>query len=54
MKMQVYMEVQGVWDAVEEDGVERRQDKKALTTIYYGVSEETLLALNGKRTAKEA
>lgn len=54
MKMQVYMEAQGVWDAVEEDIVARRQDKKALAAIYHGVSEETLLSVNSKRMAKEA
>ena len=41
-------------DAIEDDFVEMRQDKKALAAIYHGVSEETLLALHGKTTAKEA
>lgn len=40
IKMKVFMQVQGVWDAIETDDpkakVETRKDKVALTLIYQG------------------
>ncbi|XP_074336117.1 uncharacterized protein LOC141673281 [Apium graveolens] len=58
MKMRVYMQVYGVWEAIEpkdpKASVEDRQDKMALTTIYQAIPEETLLSLAEKKTAKEA
>ncbi|CAH9135387.1 unnamed protein product [Cuscuta epithymum] len=55
IKMEVYMMAQGVWEAIETEGVvETRKDKMALAVIYQGISEDTLLQLGAKRTAKEA
>ena len=55
IKMEVYMEAQGVWEAiVSEEPVESRKDKMAMAAIFQGISEETLLQLGVKRLAKEA
>ncbi|XP_074373654.1 uncharacterized protein LOC141714003 [Apium graveolens] len=58
MKMRVYMQAYGVWEAIEpkdpKASVEDRQDKMALVTIYQAIPEETLLSLAEKKTAKEA
>ncbi|CAH9140422.1 unnamed protein product [Cuscuta epithymum] len=55
IKMEVFMMAQGVWDAIEAEGaVETRKDKMALAAIYQGISEDTLLQLGAKKTAKEA
>ncbi|CAH9105668.1 unnamed protein product [Cuscuta europaea] len=55
IKMEVFMMAQGVWDAVETQGsVETLKDKMALAAIYQGISEDTLLQLGAKRTAREA
>lgn len=58
MKMKVYMQAQGVWDAVEPSdpkvAVEDRTDKVALAAIYQRIPEDLLLALAEKKTAKEA
>ncbi|XP_039117525.1 uncharacterized protein LOC120253262 [Dioscorea cayenensis subsp. rotundata] len=58
LKMKVYMRAQGVWDAIEpidpNEEIETRKDQMALAAIYQGISEETLLVLAEKETAKEA
>lgn len=55
IKMEVYMEAQGVWDAVvSEEPAETRKDKMALAAIYQGITEATLLQLGPKKTAKDA
>ncbi|XP_074376722.1 uncharacterized protein LOC141718240 [Apium graveolens] len=58
MKMQVFMEAQGVWEAVEPSdpkvNVETRMDKMALAAIYQGILEEFMLTLAGKKMAKMA
>ncbi|KAJ8767297.1 hypothetical protein K2173_017341 [Erythroxylum novogranatense] len=53
--MKVYMKAQDVWQAVESPGpIDPREDMMALAAIYQGISEETLLQLGEKETAKEA
>ncbi|XP_021621457.1 uncharacterized protein LOC110621483 [Manihot esculenta] len=55
IKMQVYMQVQGVWDVVEsEDPVDPCSDWIALAAIFQGITEDTLLQLGVKKSAKEA
>ena len=58
IKMKVFMQAQGVWDAVESKNprevVDVRKDKMALAAIYQGLPEELLLSLAEKETAKEA
>lgn len=58
MKMRVYMQAHGVWDAVEPSdpkaAVEEKIDKVALAMIYQGIPEDMLLSLADKRTAKDA
>ncbi|XP_039141989.1 uncharacterized protein LOC120279192 [Dioscorea cayenensis subsp. rotundata] len=58
LKMKVYMHAKGVWDAIEpidlNEGVETWKDQMDLAAIYQGISEETLLVLAEKETAKEA
>ncbi|XP_020254172.1 uncharacterized protein LOC109831249 [Asparagus officinalis] len=54
IKMKVYMQAQGVWDAVEAEGrVDNRRDKIALAAIYQGVNDEILLLLAEKTMAKD-
>lgn len=57
IKMKVYMEAQGVWDAAEPAAcvaIELRRDKMALAAIYQGIPKDTLLLIAKKKTAKEA
>nr|KAJ0222838.1 hypothetical protein LSAT_V11C200051890 [Lactuca sativa] len=58
IKMRVFMQAQGVWDAVEprtpNTTVEVKKDKMALAAIYQGIPEDLLLSLAEKQTAKEA
>lgn len=60
-KMKVFMQAHGVWEAIEtketKDGkstVEDKTDKRALAVIYQGISEEQLLSIADKSTAKGA
>ncbi|WVZ56302.1 hypothetical protein U9M48_006852 [Paspalum notatum var. saurae] len=52
--MQVSLEALGLWDAVESDKVERRDDRMALAAILHGVPSELKAVLAVKKTAKEA
>lgn len=58
IKMRVFMQAQGVWDAVEHSDpkyvVETKLDKVALAAIYQGIPEKILLPIAEKKTAKEA
>lgn len=55
IKMEVFMEAQGVWEAVTAEGtIENTKDKMALAAIYQGIGEDTLLQIGAKKTAKEA
>nr|GEW02751.1 hypothetical protein [Tanacetum cinerariifolium] len=58
IKMRVFMQAQGVWEAVEprtsNTVVEMKKDKMALAAIYQGIPEDLLLSLAGKNSAKEA
>lgn len=58
IKMRVFMQAQGVWDAVEprtaNTTVEVKKDKLALAATYQGIPEDLLLSLAEKKTAKEA
>lgn len=58
MKMRVFMQPHGVWDAVEPSylkaRVEGKTDKVALAMIYQEIPENMLLSLANKKTAKEA
>ncbi|XP_021629670.1 eukaryotic translation initiation factor 3 subunit C-like [Manihot esculenta] len=54
IKMQVYMQAQGVWNVVEsEDPVDPCSDRIALAAIFQGITEDTLLQLGVKKSAKE-
>ncbi|XP_074347025.1 uncharacterized protein LOC141685846 [Apium graveolens] len=58
LKVKVFIQAQGVWEAVEPDDpkapVSVRTDKVELTAIYQGIPEDMLLSLAEKKTAKEA
>lgn len=58
LKMRVFMQAHGVWDAVESSDpkvvVEGKTDKIALAMIYQGIPEEFLLSIAEKKTAKDA
>lgn len=57
MKMKVFMQAYGVWDAVElkdpEVAAEEKMDKRALAIIYQGVADEILLTVADKKTSKD-
>jgi hypothetical protein len=52
--MQVSLEALELWDAVEEESVERAKDRRALAAILRGVPPEMRAGLAVKKTAKEA
>lgn len=58
VKMKVFMQAQGVWEAIESDDpkakTEAKKDKMALTIIYQGIPEDMLLIVAEKKSAKEA
>lgn len=58
MKMRVNMRAHGIWEAIEPKGskvtVEEKVEKTALAAIFQGVSDDILLTLEEKNTAKEA
>lgn len=58
IKMKVFMQAQGVWEAVvprtANTVVEVKKDKMALAAIYQGIPEDLLLSLAEKQTAREA
>lgn len=58
IKMKVFMQAQGVWEAVEpidpKTVVEAKADKMAMAAIYQGIPEDMLLSIADKSTAKEA
>lgn len=58
MKMLVFMQAHSVWEAVEPKdpkvAVEDKADKRALAMIYQSISEDLLLTLAERKTAKDA
>lgn len=58
VKMKVYMQAQGVWEAIEPEDpktkAETKKDKMALAIIYQGIPEDMLLIVAEKKSAKEA
>lgn len=59
IKMKVYMQAHGVWEAVspkdpETSVVDDKVDKVALAVIYQGIPEDVLLSIADKGTTKEA
>lgn len=60
LKMKVFMQSEGVWQAIESDykkpqpQVEERTDKMGLAIIYQGIPEDILLSVAEKKSAKEA
>ncbi|XP_074378345.1 uncharacterized protein LOC141719880 [Apium graveolens] len=57
LKMKVYMEAHGIWEAVELKNekvkVDEKMDKMALAAIYHGIPEEILLSIADKKISKE-
>ena len=58
LKMRVFMQAHGVWEAIEptspETSIEEKMDKRALAVIYQGVPEGLLLSIAEKKTSREA
>ncbi|GJX69130.1 ribonuclease H-like domain, reverse transcriptase, RNA-dependent DNA polymerase [Tanacetum coccineum] len=58
IKMRVFMQAQGVWEAIEprtrNTAIDVKKDKLALAAIYQGIPEDLLLSLAEKQTAKDA
>ena len=54
IKMHVNLQAQGVWDAIEHGDVKERKDRMTLTALYQAVSEDVLLMLAKKVSAKAA
>lgn len=57
LKMRVFMQAHGIWEAVEQSdpkaAVEEKMDKIAMAAIFQAISEDILLSLAEKKTAKE-
>ena len=53
MRMEVYLEAQGLWEAITGTGTNRKKDRQALSTILNSVSESMSFQLDVKKTAKE-
>lgn len=57
LKMKVFMQAQGVWNAVspsdEKTIVDERNDKVAMAMMYLGLPEDVLLSVAQKKTAKD-
>ncbi|KAL8158024.1 hypothetical protein AgCh_002654 [Apium graveolens] len=58
LKMKVFMQAHGVWEAIEpkdpKTAVEDKIDKRALAVIYQGVPKDVLLSLAEKKSSKDA
>ncbi|XP_074347526.1 uncharacterized protein LOC141686386 [Apium graveolens] len=58
MKMNVFMQAHGVWEAIDtkdpKGTVEDKIDKQALAVIYQGVPEDVLFSLSARKTSKQA
>jgi hypothetical protein len=54
MVMEVNMQAVSLWDAIEDDGVSRREDKQALTALLQSTPAEMHPMLIGKGSAKGA
>ncbi|WVZ54850.1 hypothetical protein U9M48_005594 [Paspalum notatum var. saurae] len=52
--MQVNFEAQGLWEAIMDDGVDRREDRQALAALLRAVPAEMRSTLAVKKSAKEA
>lgn len=56
MKMRVFMQAHGIWNAVEptdpKEAVEDKTDKIALAAIYQAIPEDILLSVAEKKSAK--
>lgn len=57
LKMKIFMQAHGVWDAIEpkdpKAAVEEKVDKRAMAIIYQGIAEDLLLSIADKKNAKE-
>ena len=58
LKMQVFMQAHGVWEAIEpkdpKAAIEDKVDKRALAIIYQGIGEDLLLSIADKKSSKDA
>nr|GEY63172.1 hypothetical protein [Tanacetum cinerariifolium] len=58
IKMRVFMQGQGVWEAIKSrtrnTAIDVKKDKLALASIYQGIPEDLLLSLVEKQMAKDA
>lgn len=57
MKMKVFLQAYNVWEAIEPKDpktvIEDKADKRAMAMIYQSISEELLLTLAERTTAKD-
>ncbi|XP_074322771.1 uncharacterized protein LOC141659741 [Apium graveolens] len=58
MKMRLFMQAHGVWDAVKPKDVnaaiDDKMDKRAVAIIYQGIGEDLLMSIADKTTSKTA
>ncbi|XP_074337184.1 uncharacterized protein LOC141674364 [Apium graveolens] len=58
LKMRVFMQAHGVWDAIApkdpKAAIDEKMDKRALAVIYQGIPEDILLSIAEKKTSMEA
>lgn len=57
LKMKVYMQAHGIWQAIEpksdKETVDEKTDKMAMAAIYQGIPEDILLSVAEKKAAKD-
>ena len=53
MRMEVYLEAHGLWEAITGNETNRKKDRQALSAILNSVSESVSFQLYVKITAKE-
>ena len=53
MRMEVYLEAHGLWEAITGTETNRKKDRQALSAILNSVSESVSFQLDVKKTAKE-
>ncbi|XP_074342578.1 uncharacterized protein LOC141680182 [Apium graveolens] len=58
LKMRVFMQAHGVWDAIApkdpKAAIDEKMDKRALAVIYQGIPQDILLSIAEKKTSMEA
>lgn len=53
MNMEVFLDLHDLLQAIEGDNVPKKKDRLALLAIFFTVSEDMMIVLDAKKSAKE-